>query len=82
MIVIEKFSGLITNASRYALPGGAFAEQINIQCIKPGQLQVRGGLAQAATVPGSQVVSAVRVPTGTTEQIICQAGTVVEVVTL
>lgn len=82
MITIEKFAGLITNASPYALPGGACVEQINIQCLAPGKLQGRGGMAQVATVGTGQVVSAVRLPIGATEKVVCQAGSQVIVVTV
>lgn len=82
MIVIEKFAGLITNASPYALPGGACVEQVNLQCLAPGKIQGRAGLSQAATVGAGQVVSAVRQPTGATEQVVCQAGSQVIVVTV
>lgn len=82
MIVIDKFSGLITNASPYALPGGACVEQINLQCLAPGKIQGRAGMSQASTVGAGQVVAAVRFPTGATEQIVCQAGSQVIVVTV
>jgi hypothetical protein len=80
MIVIEKWSGLITNASPYALPGGACAVQTNLQCLRPGELRGRSGLTQAATVAAGQVVSAVRMPVGSTERVICQCGSAIVVV--
>lgn len=43
MIVIEKWAGLVTNASPYAIPPGAAVTQVNLQCISPGQLTVRPG---------------------------------------
>jgi hypothetical protein len=43
MIVIEKWAGLVTNASPYALPPGSAVTQVNLQCISPGQLNVRPG---------------------------------------
>lgn len=55
MINIEKFAGLVTNASPYALPPGAAVTQVNVQCLSPGQLNVRPGL-QAYTL--SSTVSA------------------------
>lgn len=82
MIVIEKFAGLITNASPYALPGGACVEQINLQCLVPGKIQGRAGMTQASTVGDGQVVAAVRLPTGLTEKVVCQAGSQVIVVTV
>jgi hypothetical protein len=48
MIVIEKWPGLITNASPYALPYGAAVTQVNLQILAPGRLSVR---------PGTQAVS-------------------------
>lgn len=82
MIVIEKWSGMVTNASPYALPGGACVLQTNIQCLRPGQIQVRNGLTTASTGVTGQVISAVRCPTGATERVICQSGTVISVVTV
>jgi hypothetical protein len=82
MIVIDKWSGLITNASPYALPGGACAVQTNLQCLRPGELRGRGGLTQATTVASGQVVSAVRMPAGTTERVLCQCGSAIIVVTV
>ena len=43
MIVIEKWPGLVTNASPYAIPPGAAVTQVNLQVISPGQLTVRQG---------------------------------------
>jgi hypothetical protein len=43
MITIEKWAGLVTNASPYSLPPGAAATQVNLQVINPGQLVVRQG---------------------------------------
>jgi hypothetical protein len=45
MIIIEKWSGLATNASPYALPPGAAVTQVNLQVLSPGRLTVRPGLA-------------------------------------
>lgn len=81
MISIEKWSGLVTNASPYSLPGGACVRQVNLQCRAPGQLQTRGGL-QAAVVTGeSQVVMAIRYSLGT-ERIIYQCGTSISMATV
>lgn len=79
MILIEKWGGLVTNASPYALPGGACVIQTNIQCLRPGQLQVRNGMTNAITGTTGQVLSAVRHPTGSVERIVCQAGTAIRV---
>lgn len=43
MIVIEKWPGLVTNASPYAIPPGAAVTQVNLQVLTPGQLTVRHG---------------------------------------
>jgi titin len=57
VINIEKFAGLVTNASPYSLPPGAAVTQVNVQCLSPGQLSVRPGM-QAYTL--SSTVSATR----------------------
>lgn len=44
MIIIDKWGGLATNASPYAVPPGAAVEQVNLQCIRPGQIEGRPGL--------------------------------------
>jgi hypothetical protein len=43
MIQIDKWPGLVTNASPYAIPAGAAVTQVNLQAIVPGQLSVRQG---------------------------------------
>lgn len=43
MIIIEKWAGLVTNASPYAIPPGAAVTQVNLQAIVPGQVSVRPG---------------------------------------
>jgi hypothetical protein len=45
---ISKFGGLITNASKYALPPGAASEQVNLTLYTPGQLTSRGGAKPVA----------------------------------
>lgn len=40
----DSWSGLVTNASPYALPPGAAVEQWNLSCNVPGQLTSRGGM--------------------------------------
>lgn len=64
MITIQKWSGLVTNASPYALPGGACVVQDNLQCLKPGQIQCRGGMTTASTSM-SRVFSMVKLASGT-----------------
>jgi hypothetical protein len=82
MIVIEKWSGIITNASPYALPGGACTVQTNLQCVRPGELRGRGGVATAATAGAAQVLSAVRMVSGAAERVVCQCGTSIVAVTI
>lgn len=48
MIVIDKWAGLVTNASPYALPVGAAVTQVNLQILNPGQLVVRPGLVNVS----------------------------------
>lgn len=61
MIVVEKWQGLITEASPYALPGGAMVSQVNLQCRRPGQVELRPGYtAISASAITGQVVSAIR----------------------
>jgi hypothetical protein len=43
MIVIDKWAGLVTNASPYAIPPGAAVTQVNLQVIAPGQISLRPG---------------------------------------
>lgn len=43
MIQLSQWAGLATNASPYALPPGATVEQVNLQCLSPGQLTARKG---------------------------------------
>lgn len=73
MIVIEKWGGLVTAASPYALPGGAMVEQINLQCLRPGQIEGRSGYVSsvATTLP---VVSAARYSSGTQDKLFAMAG--------
>ena len=76
MIVIDKWSGLVTNASPYALPVGAAATQVNLQILSPGRVTVRPGDAVVswATQTGATdpVVVAMRFQHGTTENIVYQ----------
>lgn len=75
MISVEKWAGLVTNASPYALPPGSAVTQVNLQCISPGQLNVRPGTTSLAftTHTGSTlpIVKAFRYPRST-EQIVYQ----------
>lgn len=64
MIVIDKWAGLVTNASPYSIPVGAAVTQVNLQILNPGQVTVRPGLVNvsftthtAGTVPVVKVVN-------------------------
>lgn len=75
MIVIEKWAGLATNASPYAIPPGAAVTQVNLQVLVPGQLSVRPGLAAvswASHTGSGQPVSAFRYQHGSTETVVYQ----------
>lgn len=65
MISIEKWQGLITNASPYAVPGGGFVRQNNIQCVRPGQIESRPGYASIASEGAGCVVAAAQFSSGT-----------------
>ena len=76
MIVIEKWPGLATNASPYAIPPGAAVTQVNLQVLGPGQLTTRPGEVvvswashTAATAP---IRAAVRFQHSTAETIVYQ----------
>jgi hypothetical protein len=66
MITIEKWAGLVTNASPYAIPPGAAVTQVNLQVISPGQLVARPGTAAVSfsshTGSTAPVVRAIRYP--------------------
>lgn len=76
MITIEKWAGLVTNASPYSIPPGAAVTQVNLQVINPGQLVVRPGAVTVtfATTSGTTVpvVHAMRTPYGGVEKVIYQ----------
>lgn len=72
MITIDKWAGLVTNASPFSLPPGAAVTQVNLQIISPGQVTVRPGLATVSLgTVGGTVRSSMRVP-GTNDRIIFQ----------
>jgi len=56
MITVEKWAGLVTNASPYSIPPGAAVTQVNLQSVAPGQLTVRPGL-QAVTFASTAVAT-------------------------
>lgn len=76
MIIIDKWAGLVTNASPYAIPPGAAVTQVNVQIIAPGQLTPRPGLAAvsfASHTGGSVAIrSALRIP-GSQEAVLYQS---------
>jgi hypothetical protein len=76
MIVIQKWPGLITNASPYALPPGAAVTQVNVQARTPGALIVRDGMtgvAFASVAAGTAAIQrAIRAPCGGQERIVYQ----------
>ena len=60
MIRVSKWPGLITSASPYIIPAGAAVEQVNAQSIIPGQISVRGGMANVtATCNGDGCLAGV-----------------------
>jgi hypothetical protein len=75
MITIQKWSGLITNASPYSLPGGACVSQVNLQCLRPGQVQCRKGLTVVgASTYAAAIVCVAAVPGGAARRVALQAG--------
>lgn len=76
MIIIDKWAGLATNLSPYACPPGSAATQVNVQCIIPGQINVRPGMSAVswsshtgASVP---ITTIRRVQAGTLETVLYQ----------
>ena len=49
----DKWPGLITNASPFAIPHTAAVEQTNLQCTVPGQISVRGGMQKVNVAGGA-----------------------------
>lgn len=76
MIVIDKWMGLVANASPYSIPAGAAVQQVNLQCLVPGKLTVRSGLSPltftSADSTSSAVQSAFRYQSGTSEHLVYQ----------
>lgn len=79
MIVIDKWQGLVNNASPYALPPGAAVIQFNLQSVIPGQLTVRPGLQPLAFTSADSTTSSIRVAfryqNGTAEHLVYQDAT-------
>lgn len=69
MIVIDKWAGLATNASPYAIPPGAAVTQVNLQVLSPGRVTVRPGTAAVSfsshTGATAPIVRAFRYPRDT-----------------
>jgi len=76
MIIIDKWAGLVTNASPYSIPPGSAVQQVNLQCLVPGKLNVRPGMQTitfaSADSTSAPVVSAFRYQYGTGEQLVYQ----------
>lgn len=68
---VKQFAGLITNASEHALPQGGASEQINIQCVRDGAMDVRLGYRAATFSSGSSaatnIIAMHRMVLGSTE---------------
>jgi hypothetical protein len=75
-IIIDKWAGLATNVSPYAIPPGAAVTQVNLQCLSPGQLSVRKGMATLSwtTHAGSTIpiTTLQRFQSGTLETVVYQ----------
>lgn len=56
MIGIEKWAGLVANASPYTIPPGAMVRQVNMQCLAPGVLQCRLGTT-AVSIPSNDLTT-------------------------
>jgi hypothetical protein len=56
MIAITQWAGLATNASPYGLPPGATVEQVNLQCLSPGRVTPRNGLASTVLAGNSPII--------------------------
>ena len=50
---IQKWGGLVTQASPYAIPPGGAQQQVNFTLAKPGQLTSRGGMRPMDDVTAS-----------------------------
>lgn len=76
MIIITKWGGMATNVSPYAIPPGAAVTQVNVQCLVPGQLNVRQGISPVSwtTHSGTSVpiTTIRRFQNGTIETVVYQ----------
>ena len=73
--MIEKWAGLVTNASPYSIPPGAAVTQVNLQVISPGQIAARPGTTAVSftshTGSTQSIIRAFRYP-GQTESVLYQ----------
>jgi len=76
VITIDKWAGLVTNASPYVVPPGGSVVQINFQCLRPGELTSRLG-QKMVTVSGGTSGSTSR---GIVEVYTTHAGTIATIV--
>lgn len=65
MISVEKWQGLVTNASPYAVPGGGFVRQNNLQCVRPGQIESRQGYTSLVSEGSGAILAAAQFAAGT-----------------
>ena len=76
MIIIDKWPGLITNASPYGIPPGAAVTAVNVQFLTPGEMTVRQGhtaVTWSSLTAGTEAVRVMfRAPCKTTERLIYQ----------
>ena len=59
MIIIDKWAGLVTNASPYSIPPGAAVSQVNLQVISPGQVTIRPGSVSVSFATHAATTSSV-----------------------
>jgi hypothetical protein len=66
VIAIDKWAGLVTNASPYAIPPGSGVTQVNLQVLAPGKVSVRPGMTSVTftshTGSTQSIVSMFRYP--------------------
>lgn len=76
MIVIDKWTGLATNASPFVIPPTSSATQVNLQCLEPGEIASRAGMTTVTftthTASTSPVVQCVHFQHGLVPQIVYQ----------
>jgi hypothetical protein len=81
-VKINQFKGWVPAFSRYLLPPGGAVEQVNMTCLTPGQLTVRGGSKKIANTPDRLIeMWGYSVGSGQTDKILGQDddGNIVEV---